>query len=150
MMRFLSHTSFYAGGAKRGLLLALGVLFLTVGALNGAASTAPADYTGRYEMADTKAGRAFLLNVAQNGSRATVSFSAAMSDGDGAAPQASGKGRIRHGVLTFAFKDSFNNEGDCTLTPGEKGYALSMTLTKVAEPKPLHFYGDMLLKRVSP
>ena len=34
-----------------------------------------------------------------------------MADGSGAAPDAEGAGEIEDGVLSFKFKDSFDNEG---------------------------------------
>jgi hypothetical protein len=107
------------------------------------------NYNGHYELADVKAARTFSLDVRQTGSRADVSFSAAMADGSGAAPDGEGKGRVEDGVLSFAFKDSFDNEGTCTLASGKNGYHLSMTVTKVVDPAPFHFYGNVLLKKTS-
>jgi hypothetical protein len=108
------------------------------------------NYGGRYELVDGKAGRTFSLVVNQKKSRAEVSFSAAMADGSGAAPDGTGKGQIEDGVLSFAFKDSFDNEGTCTLSLGKSGgYNLSITVIKVVNPSPFHFYGNILLKRAS-
>ncbi len=115
---------------------------------HAAASTEP-DYNGHYELVDGKAGRTFSLDVKQTKSRAEVSFSAAMEDGSGAAPDGTGKGRIEDGVLSFTFKDSFNNEGTCTLESRNDGYHLSMTVIKVVDPGPFHFYGNVLLKKTS-
>ena len=131
-----------------GLRMAV-VLAALFGTLFGHASSNETNYNGHYELADAKANRTFLLEVKQTGSRAKVSFSAAMADGSVAAPDGAGKGRVEDGVLSFAFKDSFNNEGTCTLEPGKGGYHLSMTVTKVVEVSPLHFYGGMVLKRTS-
>jgi len=72
-----------------------------------------------------------------------------MADGSGAAPDAEGDGKIENGVLSFKFKDSFDNEGRCKLQPSRGGYLLDMVVTKVAEPSPLHFYGTLLLKKTS-
>ena len=119
------------------------------GTLSGRASPVETNYNGHYEWADAKAGRTFSLEVKQTGSRADVSFSAAMADGSGAAPDGAGKGRVEDGVLSFAFKDSFNNEGACTLESRKDGYHLSMTVIKVADPSPFHFYGNVLLKKTS-
>jgi hypothetical protein len=112
------------------------------------ASAPDPNYNGHYELADAKAGRSFSLDVKQTKHRAEVTFSAAMADGSGASPEGAGKGRVEDGVLSFKFKDSFNNEGTCTLQPAKKGYQLSITVTKVVEPKPFHFYGNVLLKKV--
>ena len=119
------------------------------GTLFGHAASTETNYNGHYELADAKAGRTFSLEVKQTGSRADVSFSAAMADGSGAAPDGAGKGRVEDGLLSFAFKDSFNNEGTCTLVSKKGGYHLSMTVTKVVESRPFHFYGNVLLKKTS-
>jgi len=119
------------------------------GAISGHAASTETNYNGHYELADGKANRAFSLEVKQTKSRAEVSFSAAMTDGSEAAPDGSGKGRIEDGVLSFKFKDSFNNEGTCTLESGKHGYQLNMVVTKVVDPRPFHFYGTVLLKRTS-
>jgi hypothetical protein len=119
------------------------------GALFGHASSTETNYNGRYELSDAKAGRTFSLEVAQTGARAKIAFSAAMADGSGPAPDGAGKGRVEDGVLSFTFKDSFNNEGTCTLESRKDGYHLNMTVTKVVETSPFHFYGNVLLKKIS-
>ena len=69
-----------------------------------------------------------------------------MSDGTGSAPDATGKGEVDDGILSFKFKDSYNNEGTGTLELKKKGYYLTLTVTKVVDSAPFHFYGSMLLK----
>jgi hypothetical protein len=133
-------------GLRTALALLAAALF---GALSGHAASTETNYNGRYELADAKAARTFSLVVKQTGSRADISFSAAMADGSGAAPDGTGKGRVENGVLSFDFKDSFDNEGTCTLESGQDGYHLSMTVTKVVDPGPFHFYGNVLLKKTS-
>jgi hypothetical protein len=118
----------------------------------GRASTTPdVNYNGHYEMVDLKAARVFSLKVKQTKHDADVTFSAAMADGSGPAPDGAGKGRIEKGVLSFKFKDSFNNEGTCTLQPSLGAtpglYQLSITVTKAVDPSPFHFYGSVLLKK---
>ena len=117
--------------------------------LPGHAESTETNYNGHYEMVDAKSGRTFSLEVKQKNSRAEVSFAAAMADGSGAAPDGSGKGRVEDGVLSFNFKDSFNNEGTCTLESSNGVYHLSMTVLKVVDPSPFHFYGSVLLKKIS-
>jgi hypothetical protein len=129
------------------MVMIVAALFGTLS--SGHASPTKTNYNGHYELADAKAGRTFSLEVRQTGSRADVSFSAAMTDGSGAAPDGAGKGRVEDGVLSFAFKDSFNNEGACTLESRNDGYHLSMTVIKVVDPGPFHFYGNVLLKKTS-
>jgi len=138
-------------GPKPGRLWPL--IFIAALALLGMplshAAPAQSNYNGHYELADPKAARTFSLDVKQTDSRAEVSFSAAMADGSGAAPDGDGKGRVDDGVLSFDFKDSFGNEGSCTLEPGKGGYILSITVLKVVDPSPFHFYGNIVLKKVS-
>jgi len=129
----------------------LGILIIAVallGILPGHAVSTKTNYNGHYELADAK-GRTFSLDVRQDHSRATIAFAAAMADGSGAAPDGTGKGRVEDGVLSFDFTDTFKNEGTCTLEFGEDGYHLSMTVSKVVNPEPFHFYGNVLLKRTS-
>jgi hypothetical protein len=116
-----------------------------------AAADPPQNFTGSYELAGHRTDRSFTLQVSQDGKRAKVSFSAAMADGSGAAPDADGTGKIEHGVLAFKFKDSFDNEGTCKLQlqPSTEVYQLDMVITKVVESSPLHFYGTLQLKKVS-
>jgi hypothetical protein len=119
-------------------------------AIVGRAAATETNFAGHYELADTKAGRAFTLEVKQTDShRAEISFSAAMEDGSGSAPDGRGKGRIEDGVLSFKFKDSFNNEGTCTLASAKHGYQLNMVVIKVVDPSPFHFYGNVLLKKTA-
>jgi len=118
-----------------------------VGMLFVHASATETNYNGHYELADAKAARTFSLDVKQTGSRANISFSAAMADGSGAAPDGEGKGHVEDCVLSFTFKDSFNNEGTCTLEFKKRVYHLSMTVIKVVDPSPFHFYGNVLLKK---
>jgi hypothetical protein len=134
-------TAFFRVGL--GVLVAM--LFATI---LGHAAAGETNFGGHYELADGK-GRSFSLEVKQKESRAEISFSAAMADGSGPAPDGTGKGRIEDGVLSFAFKDSFDNEGTCTLFPGKGGYHLCMTVVKVVDPSPFHFYGNVLLKKES-
>jgi hypothetical protein len=124
------------------------LLGLAAPALRAAADNA--DFTGHYELAGDNAEQSFSLDVTQTGSQAVISFSAAMADGSGAAPDGDGKGAVdKSGALVFTFKDSFENEGTGTLTAKKNGYRLTLTMTKVAEPRALRFYGDMLLHKTS-
>jgi hypothetical protein len=117
--------------------------------LVGATAATELNFTGHYVLNDAKAARTFSLDVTQTKTRAVVAFTAAMADGSGAAPEGTGKGHVEKGILSFKFKDSFNNEGTCTFQPAKDGYALVMTVAKVVDPGPLHFYGTFDLKRAS-
>jgi hypothetical protein len=117
------------------------------------ASAAPApkpDFNGSFELAGNRTDRVFSLEVKLNGRRAKISFSASMADGSGAAPDAEGAGKIEAGVLTFKFKDSFDNEGTGKLQflPTTELYQLDMAVTKVVETSPLHFYGTLQLRKI--
>ena len=116
----------------------------------GHADSTVASFVGHYELADTKAGRDFILDVKQTDPhRAEISFSAAMEDGSGSAPDGEGKGKIEDGVLSCKFTDSFDNEGTCTLALAKHGYELDMIIIKVVDPRPFHFYGNVLLKKTA-
>jgi len=118
---------------------------------SAARADAPAiDFTGHYELADTKSDHVFSLDVTQTGPKAELSFSASMVDGSGAAPDGEGSGQIdKTLVLRFTFKDSFDNEGTGTLKRDKDGFHLKLDATKVVEPRPLRFYGDVLLKKTA-
>jgi hypothetical protein len=125
------------------------VMAFVFGALCCQGLAAEPNYNGHYELIDAKNSRSFSLDVKQTGSRAQVSFSAAMADGSGAAPDGTGKGHVEDGVLSFKFKDSFKNEGTCTLEGKTNVYHLNIIVTKVADPGPFHFYGNLPLKKTS-
>jgi hypothetical protein len=126
-----------------------GVLGITT-SLSAPTSLPSSSLSGHYELADEKADHTFSLDVTQTGSIADLSFSSAMTDGFGAAPDGDGHGKINAGgVLSFTFKDSFDNEGSGTFELKKDGYHLHLDVTKVIEPRPLHFYGDVLLKKTS-
>ena len=127
------------------LLALLGIFF----GLTGAAAPT-VNYTGHYELAETNGDRSFSLDIMQTASGADLSFSTAMADGSGAAPDGDGKGRVdASGVLLFTFKDSFDNEGTGSLQASKGGYLLKMNVSKVVEPRPLRFYGNVLVKKTA-
>jgi hypothetical protein len=131
----------------------LGLAFFALGMALLGAQAVPAkviNYTGHYELADSKSDWDFALDVSQAGNKADVSFSASMADGSGAAPDADGKGQVgAGGALKFAFKDSFDNEGTATLAFGPDGYRLKFDVSKTVDPRPMRFYGLILLKKLS-
>ena len=131
------------------LLFLLVTLTLAMAPASAEAKPAP-NYAGSYELAGKRTDRVFSLDVKLTGRRAQVSFSAAMADGSGAAPDAAGTGKVADDILTFKFKDSFDNEGTCKLQylPNSDLYQLDMVVTKVVESSPLHFYGTLQLKKV--
>jgi hypothetical protein len=130
-------------------LFALSVAFVLGLLSSHALADTEKNYTGHYEILAQKSTRAFSLDVKQKDDDATISFSASMVDGSGAAPDAEGTGQVEDGILNFKFKDSFNNEGTGVLTFRQNGYHLSLTVTKAVDPAPFHFYGAMILKQTS-
>jgi len=103
-------------------------------------------YTGHYETPASKTDWSFSLDITQTGSKATVSFSASMADGSGAAPDGDGEGKVdKAGALRFTFTDSFGNQGTGILVAGKDGYHLEMNVSKTVEPRALLFYQDILL-----
>lgn len=79
----------------------------------------------------------------------SCSFHAGGSDGLGAAPDGWGTGKVKaDGSLHFTFEDSFYNQGTGILRHAAGGgYELVMTVTKVADPRCLRLYGDVLPMR---
>jgi len=137
----------HAGNLLRWLLIAVLALLGTLLLAHG--SDTKSNFAGHYELAEAKADRSFTLDITQVNRRVDITFSAAMNDGSGAAPDGEGHGRVEDGVLSFTFKDSFNNEGTCKLSPTGSGYRLNMTIDKVVDVGPVHFYGDMSLRKTS-
>jgi hypothetical protein len=127
----------------------LALLFFVTGfaAAFGAGTT---EFTGHYELADASKESSFSLDITQTGSKADLSFSAAMADGSGAAPDGDGKGEVAaNGILKFKFTDSFGNEGAGTLDVANGVYHLELDVTKVAESRALRFYGDVVLRKTA-
>ena len=129
-----------------GIIVAVAFLFANEASHAGSKEI---NYSGHYELAGAKTGRTFTLDVKQTNSRAQITFSAAMADGSGAAPDGTGKGSVEDGVLSFKFEDSFKNEGTATLESMKDGFHLSLTVTKVVDSDPFHFYGTVRLKKTS-
>jgi hypothetical protein len=146
------HSSSMLRGRRKSLfryLFILAGILLLATSFPVRAAALKVNYTGHYEMADPKANRTFLLDLTQVHSRVKASFSAAMSDGTGAAPKGTGKGHFEDGVLSFDFTDNYHNEGSCTFAPLKGGYQLSMRVVKLGDMAPLHFYGTVLLRKTS-
>jgi hypothetical protein len=88
--------------------------------------------------------------VTREAGKLAFSFQAAHPDGHGAAPDGSGTGTLgADGVFRFDYSDSFDNRGSGTFRRTAKGYALSITIQTVAEPRCMPFYGNFLLHRVA-
>ena len=114
-----------------------------------AADQPASDYTGHYELVKTTKS-AFSFDVLQKGKSATTSFSAGRVDGGGAAPDGDGQGQLNDkGELKFTWTDTFDNAGTAIFRQEGKVYHLTLKPTKVADPRAVALYGDIVLKRTS-
>jgi hypothetical protein len=133
----------------RTLFHAAAITFVLFEGMVGAGAE-PINYTGHYELASDGTGSTFSLDVAQTGFEVHLAFSAGMADGSGAAPDGEGSGRVDSaGEVKFTFKDSFDNAGTGTLVRGKNGIELKMDASTVNDPRAIHFYGDILLKKTA-
>ncbi len=115
------------------------------------AARAPLTFDGEFTMRKLRGGRGiFDFSMQQNGNSLKVGFNAAYSDGRGAAPEATGAGKINGNTAQFSWKDSFGNVGDGTIElAGANEIIVSLKPTRVADARCLVFYRDrMKLKRI--
>jgi hypothetical protein len=121
------------------------VVTICVSALGGT----PKSFSGEYGDRHFLHGQAvFQLSLEQTGDSVSVSFSAAHSDGGGAAPEANGKGEANGEMVTFKWEDSFHNSGTGTIKRAGKDVILSLKATHVEDARCLEFYlENMRLKR---
>jgi hypothetical protein len=85
----------------------------------------------------------FQLSVEQSGNAISVVFSAVHNDGQGAAPEADGKGSVtKSGVVEFTWQDSFQNSGTGTIKRVGNDVLISLKTTRVADSRCLAFYGQ--------
>ena len=92
----------------------------------------------------------FQLSLEQSGNDVTVFFSAAYNSGQGAAPEADGKGHVTgNGVLEFRWEDSSKNAGAGTVKHVGEDVIVSLKTTRVTDSRCLVYYKEnMRLKRV--
>ena len=114
------------------------------------ARAADSGWAGEYRDDKFLGGRAVMqFTIDQSGGATKVVFDGAWNDAHGAAPEADGTATVSGNTLTFKFEDSFGNTGTGTVTHSGRDIVVSITMTKVAEPRCLAFYGkNMRLKRV--
>ena len=106
-------------------------------------------WTGEYADKHFQNGLAvFQLSLEENGNLVSVIFSAVHNDGQGAAPEADGKGKVtKTGAVEFTWSDSFNNSGTGTIRRSGQDVILSLKTAHVADSRCLAFYGqNMRLK----
>jgi hypothetical protein len=127
------------------------LLFAVLAFASAAHATAPwqDSFTGHYELAK-KNKSPLSFDVLQKGANVTISFSAGNVDGSGAAPDGDGEGKLNgKGELELKWTDTFDNAGTATFRRDGKLYHLSLTATKVADPRAVALYGEITLKRTS-
>jgi hypothetical protein len=92
----------------------------------------------------------FQMSLEQGGNAVSVWFSAGYNDGHGAAPDATGSGRVNgKGGVDFKFEDSFRNVGTGTIMRSGDDVIISIKPTRVADSRCLEFYRqNVRLKRV--
>jgi hypothetical protein len=92
----------------------------------------------------------FQMSLEQGGKAVSVWFSAGYNDGHGAAPEASGTGKVTSkGGVDFKFEDSFGNAGTGTITRSGSDIIVSIKPIRVTDSRCLEFYLESIhLKRV--
>src|SRR5256885_9672050 len=114
------------------------------------AFSAEQNWAGEYADKNLLGGKAVLqMSIEQSGNVIQVAFDAVYNDGHGAAPEATGPGKISSGgVLEFKWEDRFKNAGTGTIKRAGDDIIVSMKATRVTDPRCLPFYGqNMRLKR---
>jgi hypothetical protein len=115
-----------------------------------AAPVAGEDLLGEYTYRSGNGRDAVLISVTITREAGELAFSleAAHPDAHGAAPEGGGTGSLDpDGTLRFAYEDSFSNKGTGTFKRTARGYALSIHIDEVNDPRCLPFYGDFTLQR---
>ena len=91
------------------------------------------------------------VTISQGADNYFLSFQGAHPDAHGAAPEGEGTGKLgSDNILRFTYGDSFSNRGSGSFRRTTRGYALSIEITEVADPRCMMFYGDFTLHRVNP
>jgi len=126
--------------------LASPFLLLVVSTL---AADAPS-FAGEYADKKFLNGKAvFQMSIEGSGNNIQVWFSAVNNDGQGAAPEATGTGKVTgKGTIEFRFEDSFKNLGTGTIMRAGDDVIVSIKAARVSDSRCLPFYGqNMRLKR---
>jgi hypothetical protein len=115
------------------------------------AQGAEPSWAGQYADKNFMGGKAvFQLTIEQSGGAIQVSFDAAHNDAHGAAPEGQGPAKISgKDILTFTFKDSFDNSGTGTIKRAGNDVILSMKATHVADARCLVFYRENMRLKAS-
>src|SRR5213595_22152 len=84
----------------------------------------------------------FEFSIHQTGGALEIAFDAAYSDGHGAAPDATGAGKVNGNTAEFTWKDSEGNTGTGTIARTSDGVVVSMKAVHVADPRCVAFYRE--------
>jgi hypothetical protein len=106
----------------------------------------PASFAGEYADKNYLSGKGvFQMSLEQTGSNVSVFFSAAHSDGSGAAPEADGKGKVTgKGIVEFNWEDSFSNSGTGTIRKAGTDVLVAIKATHVKDSRCLQYYGNSI------
>jgi hypothetical protein len=117
--------------------------------LGSTMAAAPATFDGEYADKKFLNGQGvFEFSIHQTGGALDIAFDAAYSDGHGAAPDATGAGKVNGNTAEFTWKDSQGNTGTGTIGRTNDGIVVSMKAVHVADPRCVAFYREnMKLKR---
>ena len=112
-------------------------------------AAAPAIFDGEYADKKFLNGQGvFEFSIHQTGGALDIAFDAAYSDAHGAAPDATGAGKVNGNTAQFTWKDSQGNTGTGTIARTNDGIVVSMKAVHVADPRCVAFYREnMKLKR---
>lgn len=124
-------------------------ILLTLLAICVSVAAAAGTWTGEYADKHFQNGQSvFQLSLEQSGNSVSVIFSAVHNNGQGAAPEADGKGTVtKSGAVEFTWQDSLQNSGTGTISRSGPDVLLSLKATHVADSRCLAFYGqNMRLK----
>jgi len=127
------------------------VLALRIIALGSTLAAEPSNFAGEYADKQFLGGQGvFQLSLEQTGKEVTVFFSAAYNSGQGAAPEADGKGQVTgNGVLEFRWEDSSKNAGTGAVKHVGEDVIVSLKTTRVADSRCLVYYKEnMRLKKL--
>ena len=87
----------------------------------------------------------FQMSLEQSGKTFSVWFAATYEDGHGAAPEATGSGKVTDkGTAEFSFTDNFGNTGTGTIVRTANEIVVTMQMKKIVDSRCMEFYGPKI------